>query len=339
MSPAQQAANIASIKQDQRSTGERGVRLQGDGGFDECWYPIALSSEVEKGKIVSAEFLDGRVVAFRGEDGVASVVSPFCRHLGADLAVGEVIGNEIRCPFHHWKYDKSGMCSHIPSGDPIPKTAKLFNYPTVEKWGLVWAFNGDTPHYDVPYFTDDEADLTFHTAAVIEQNQDPFMLLSNSVDFQHLRFVHGLEFESSPKDIKFADFTLEYPMAFIDPNMGKMEQFIRVFGSNCITLSGSMMGMPTFSMFAGRPVSGNKTLGYTVSATRTDAGPAEQLNAIIDGSEKFFQGLIEDDTPIQDKLRFRPDQMHLVSADDALASFFAYLRKLPRSHPSQDYIR
>jgi phenylpropionate dioxygenase-like ring-hydroxylating dioxygenase large terminal subunit len=314
----------------------RGIPPQGEGGYDECWYPIALSSEVETGKAISQSFLDGRVVVFRGEDGVTKVLSPFCRHLGADLSVGEVIGNEIRCAFHHWKYDREGACTHIPSTDRIPKTARLFDFPTAEKWGLIWAFNGLEPTYDLPYFQEAEENISYHTVKVPEHPVDHWSLLSNSVDFQHLRFVHGLEFDAAPEDLHFSETGLEYPMAFIDPNMGRMEQYIKVFGTNVITLSGSVGGMPSLSMFAGTPIPGGFTRGYTVSATRKDAGPEDQVNMIIDMTEKFFLQLIEDDTPIQNSLRFRED--HLVDGDQALGRFFEYLRKYPRSHHSQDFI-
>ena len=98
----------------------------GVGGFDQCWYPIALSSEVAAGQVVGADFLDGRVVCFRGDDGVASVVSAYCRHLGTDLTQGEVVGNELRCNFHYWCYDRAGGCTKIPASDRIPEDSSLF---------------------------------------------------------------------------------------------------------------------------------------------------------------------------------------------------------------------
>ena len=33
----------------------------------------------------------------------------------------------------------------IPTGDKNPPAAKIFSYPAAEAWGLIWAFNGDTP--------------------------------------------------------------------------------------------------------------------------------------------------------------------------------------------------
>ncbi len=89
--------------------GER-VRPQGEGGFDVNWYPVCLADDISTGEVKSLDFLDGRVVVFRGNNGVLKVMSAYCRHFGADLGGGKVIGNELQCPFHHWLYGQDGAC-------------------------------------------------------------------------------------------------------------------------------------------------------------------------------------------------------------------------------------
>ena len=84
--------------------------------FHACWYPLALSSELGAGEIRGVNFLGGRVVVYRTEQGEAQVRSAYCRHLGADLSVGKVVGEMIQCPFHHWRYDGSGVCIAISAG-------------------------------------------------------------------------------------------------------------------------------------------------------------------------------------------------------------------------------
>jgi phenylpropionate dioxygenase-like ring-hydroxylating dioxygenase large terminal subunit len=69
---------------------------QGVRGFDQCWYPLALSSELDQGQVLGRDFLSGRVVLYRTTDGKAHVLSAYCRHLGADLSVGTVVGDELR---------------------------------------------------------------------------------------------------------------------------------------------------------------------------------------------------------------------------------------------------
>ena len=123
-----------------------------DGLFSQSWYPICLSSEAKQGEIVGRSFLDGEVIVFRGPDGQAHVFSAFCLHMGANLKEGDVVDNRIRCPYHHWEYDGTGSCVKTGAGDPPPPSARLFEYPSQERWGLVFAFNGEQPLWDLPDF-------------------------------------------------------------------------------------------------------------------------------------------------------------------------------------------
>src|SRR5687767_9960417 len=100
------------------------IPKEGEGGlFSKSWFPICMSSELPVGGIYGTSFLDGRVVAYRGEGGEARVVSAYCPHLGADLSSGSVVGENIRCMFHHWEYDPSGACVKIAAGDAPPPGA------------------------------------------------------------------------------------------------------------------------------------------------------------------------------------------------------------------------
>ncbi|MGH9033930.1 MAG: Rieske 2Fe-2S domain-containing protein, partial [Acidimicrobiia bacterium] len=69
----------------------RGFEPQGPDGYHIGWYPVCLAEELEGGRLVGSDFLSGRVVAFRGPDGAPAVMSAYCRHLGADLAAGELV--------------------------------------------------------------------------------------------------------------------------------------------------------------------------------------------------------------------------------------------------------
>src|SRR5262245_25926864 len=81
-----------------------------NGVFSQTWWPICLSNEVSTGKLLGKEFLGGRIVVFRGQNGIAKVVSAYCPHLGADLALGSVVGNNIQCFFHRFEFNQEGQC-------------------------------------------------------------------------------------------------------------------------------------------------------------------------------------------------------------------------------------
>lgn len=58
---------------------------EGENGlFSQSWFPICLSEELHSGAVLSKPFLDGKVVAYRGADGVAHVMSGYCPHMGGD---------------------------------------------------------------------------------------------------------------------------------------------------------------------------------------------------------------------------------------------------------------
>ena len=141
----------AAIELIDRRRHGRDVTYEGDGDlFTQSWFPLCRSSEVAPGAVLGRNFLDGRVAVYRTEDGTANVVSAYCPHNGADLSIGKVAGDRLVCAFHHWEFERSGRCSATPTGDRIVEGMKVFRYPVQERFGLIWAFNGTEPLFDLP---------------------------------------------------------------------------------------------------------------------------------------------------------------------------------------------
>ena len=302
-------------------------------GFHASWYAIARADEVAPGQVVGRDFLEGRAIVYRGESGRVSVMSAYCRHLGADLGVGKVIGEEVRCAFHHWQYGADGKCSRIPAADKIPKAARLFKFPTAEKWGLIWAFNGEKPLFEVPDFAGfQEAQLEYRTIEAFDLPVEPWVPFTNSMDFQHLRVLHGLKIDFDPKQIQVGDYRIQYDVRFEDPNLGVFDQRIRVTGTNTIALAGKLNGMSVCSMATGTPTPDGRTIGWMVTATpRSEAGPEQRAQQLMVG-EAFFKRLIEEDTPVLSTAHFHEGV--LIEADRALAMFFQYVKRFPRARPA-----
>jgi len=84
-------------------------------GFHQSWFPLALASELGRDQVMGRDFLGTRVILYRDEAGKALVQSAYCPHLGADLSVGQVVSGQIRCAYHHWRFDCSGRCVDIPT--------------------------------------------------------------------------------------------------------------------------------------------------------------------------------------------------------------------------------
>src|SRR5579859_6438769 len=113
--------------------------------YPATWYLFGAARELRRGP-VSREMLGRRLVAFRTASGRLCVMDARCAHLGADLGLGDVAGETIRCPFHHWEYGADGQCVHIPgNAEVVPALARQAVYPALERHGYIFFFNAREP--------------------------------------------------------------------------------------------------------------------------------------------------------------------------------------------------
>ena len=296
--------------------------------YHQCWFPVALASDVPVGRPLGRDFLGTRVVIYRDASGRAVVQGAYCPHLGADLSVGEVVEGQIRCAYHHWRFDCAGTCVDIPAGDGIPPAARIPTYPTAEAWGLIWAFNGEAPTYPVPGIPGvEERELVCETHYRGTRAIDPWVSISNGVDFQHLRTLHGLS-AVDPDAVAVGPHSLEYRIE--SPHF---IQHGRITGVNVFAQHLSMAGQDVFMLFSGAPIEHGRTMGFYAYGVRDDGtgreGAAERLGTL----RGFVERLLAEDAPVLDTIRFRP--RNLVASDRHLARFFKYVREFPRAIPPE----
>jgi phenylpropionate dioxygenase-like ring-hydroxylating dioxygenase large terminal subunit len=130
-------------------------------GMEPFWHPVLPLEDLSDGP-VAVELL-GRGLVLSRLDGKVAAFDNVCRHLGAALSGGEVVGEGryLRCPYHGWSYDGSGRCVDIPArrGAAIPREARVRSYHVREAYGLAWVCLADEPRYGphaFPEFEDDE---------------------------------------------------------------------------------------------------------------------------------------------------------------------------------------
>lgn len=317
------------------------VLAEGEGGgFSQSWYPICMSSELSAGKILGTTFLDGRVVVFRGESGIAQVLSAYCPHLGADLAAGAVVGDSLRCAFHHWEFNQEGACTKTGPGDPPPPGACVFNFPTAERYGLIWAFNGEKPLFSLPDFPYPDDELVFRVAEHEEILPiDPWVLCCNTPDVQHIRVVHGFTFDRSDpaENIEWTDHSMMYDFDGLHPTGDRVTFRVGIFGTTLFYQSSVFNGrwygyMAPFGM----PSPGRCKIYYILAVRRSEGDDASQQE-LLDFAMGVQRQILADDIPIVRSIHFRPGT--LTKSDRALAQFLDYVRKFPRAHPSAEFIR
>ncbi len=164
------------------------------------WFCIGYSDELAVGEVRTVHYFNREMVLFRAEDGSVGLSDPFCPHLGAHLGHGgEVVGNSIRCPFHHWTYDTQGNVTDVPYAKRVPPKAEkgpcLKTYPVQEKNKAIWAWyhpQEEEPKFDVQehsQLSDPQwSKLARHQW---EFNSHPQEIAENGVDTAHFKYIHN----------------------------------------------------------------------------------------------------------------------------------------------------
>lgn len=331
--------NLTADAADRLTRGEAIPPQSPENGYDQNWYPICYSADVVPDKVYGTEFMNGRVIVIRDQDGKAQVLSAYCRHLGADLGGGEVIGGTVRCPYHHWRYDSTGVCVATAVADKPPANAKLFHFPTAEAFGFVWAFNGTEPLCPVPHFPLPEDQLEYRAEFDVLTPHDHFIPYSNSSDIQHLMAVHKIQLDVNPEDVEITPHRMHYFQTMDVPGIGKLRQEVFVFGTNCVIFMSQFMGRLVMNMSNGKALNGNRTLHTMITATPKGTGQpgeAELIDMALAEGMRFGRQLFNEDMPIMNRLKFRRDI--LTHSDRMLARYLDYVRSYPRTSIACDMI-
>ena len=93
------------------------------------WFQVLYSDELAVGESKPLRCFDQELVIFRTDSGAAKVLDAYCPHMGAHLGYGirdqagggsRVVGESIECPFHGWRYNGEGECTHVPYAKSLP---------------------------------------------------------------------------------------------------------------------------------------------------------------------------------------------------------------------------
>lgn len=108
------------------------------------WHPVYRSEDLPTGHAKPVRIMNEDFTLYRGESGTAYAVAQRCAHRGTQLSVGYVEGDCIRCLYHGWKYDGSGLAVERPGDDPASRRViRIRHYPTREYLGLVFVYMGE----------------------------------------------------------------------------------------------------------------------------------------------------------------------------------------------------
>lgn len=298
-----------------------------------CWHPVAYSSEI-KDQPYATILIDQPVVVWRSSDGNTHAMKDVCIHRGTALSLGWVKDDCLVCPYHAWKFDKSGDCVHIPQAPdtPIPAKAKTPVYHCQEKFGLVWVAL-KTPKYDLPEIPEfDDSNFKFVFTGPFDWNSDASRQVENFTDFGHFPWVHpGLLGEPERPEVPnckvdIRDAVLHYTVVRPESvNSDEFPIFANEVTDDPVRKSKYQLHLPytivlrvgwggrekIMNLFASQPISKNKCRGFCLVGRNYNLEAPDKLfkdfENVIFGQDKR---IVESQRPEQVPFDFT-EELHL----------------------------
>jgi phenylpropionate dioxygenase-like ring-hydroxylating dioxygenase large terminal subunit len=176
------------------------------------WFDVGLTDELAPGGHKTIRAFDEDLMLWRGADGAWHLNDVYCPHLGANIAAdGKVVGNEIQCPFHGWRFDGDGVLACIPYAPEARTRARLRSFPVREHYGVVMAWfhpDGAPPGFELPAI--DELDGPGYVGPLLDSHVTRTAvqeLLENAVDGAHFETIH-----KHPGAAAFGEVTFDGPV-------------------------------------------------------------------------------------------------------------------------------
>lgn len=175
--------------------------------FPRGWFVIAESSELGKRGTKAVRFFGKDFALYRGDSGSPAVLDAYCPHMGTHLTASksselvredqQIQGDDIRCPYHGWRFGPDGTCQSIPYHHSVcPKAANMNAYYVDEVMGCIMMWHdpeGNPPDYAAPELSEwhDPQWVRWTLDHLGELDVHPQEILDNMSDPQHLSVTHG----------------------------------------------------------------------------------------------------------------------------------------------------
>jgi len=316
-----------------------------------AWYIALSSAKLRAGEARSLDVCGQWLVLYRGSDGRVRALDGFCPHMGTDLGIGRVLGDEIRCFFHHWRFNGEGRCTNIPCQAEIPSSARLQSYAVEEKYGFIWVYPDRLAPAGVVEHSELEGEeFVWVHGRPYERSCHHHVTMINGIDPQHLRTVHGIDIsmemdlhESEREGLLDVTLTGELPATrrverfarwLLGPRYSYKMRYANA-SIGCLTILkgvswfGSGRPLPELYMiFAYRPLARGKTLVQPIYLARRRRGIFGWVTSrlLIWLTQRALISLQGEDGMVYENMRFQPGA--LIPIDAPVAKFIAHVNRL-----------
>ena len=115
------------------------------------WYVVALSREVKtqpvgvmlwKQAMLPKGAAQGAIALYCDSKGPIHALEDRCPDRLVKLSHGQVLGDELECAYHGWRFNDKSECAAVPylaDNQKLP-SCKIRRYPVKEQDGFIWLF-------------------------------------------------------------------------------------------------------------------------------------------------------------------------------------------------------
>jgi len=169
------------------------------------WFIVAMSEELGA-KPLARTLMGTPLVVFRDGEGKPGALLDRCPHRNVPLSIGDVVGGELQCSYHGWRFDRGGACRFVPSlvGESGAKARNAWSYAAREQDGFIWVYS--TPNeepknepYAFPRLS--EQGYTVVSRRVVAEST-MHAALENALDVPHTQYLHRGLFRSKTRGIQ-----------------------------------------------------------------------------------------------------------------------------------------
>jgi phenylpropionate dioxygenase-like ring-hydroxylating dioxygenase large terminal subunit len=161
--------------------------------WQDYWYVVALSEQLSAQAVLSRQVLGERLAIFRDARGQPVALQDRCRHRHHPLSSGTVHQGEVQCPYHGWRYNRTGqVCAIASEGDTfqVKPSRRIPHYATLEQDGYIYvrlSAATDTQPFTMPHY----GDRTWASVRLINRFDNTVThCAENFIDIPHTASVH-----------------------------------------------------------------------------------------------------------------------------------------------------
>lgn len=298
--------------------------------YPASWQLFCSSADVGR-RPFSKHAFGRKLVAFRTQKGQLAVLDACCAHFGGDLGQGQIIGDTIQCPFHHWQYAADGkrVCSSTAE-----TTIRQMSFPVQERHGLVFVFNGSEPEFALPFFPNAQPDDFIAARPFTSVLDCPWYLIgANHFDVQHFRAAHDRRLISEPVVGTPHPCARSASARFAVSGTTVQDRITRAFAGSEVEMAitdwcGTLMfttatfrSTRSYGMVATEPLPGGKVAVHVVVFMPRSGSPLAPIRLAV--RRWLIRSFLSRDINLLDGIRYRPQG--LTDDDTELIAYLSWL--------------